>query len=353
MPENVSSIAEKAALSPGSLVYVGEPREEVARIEVITFDTQTCMEQVVESVDLKTMIEQSGIKWIRVNGIHDVDAIKRVGDIFEIHALVLEDIVNTKQRPKVEDFDEYLFIVMKRLSLNKDTLSIEEQHIGIILYKDIVISFVDGMKDPFSSVRQRILSGKRRIRRMGADYLAYALIDVVVDGYFRVIEDFSEMLDTAETEIFEEPEKETLKLLYNLKRADLHLRKSVLPLREATGYLIKEDSDLLSESTIPFIRDVQDHLSHIMEAARIHEDTLDSLLELYQNSQSHRLNEVMKFLTIVATVFIPMTFIAGIYGMNFKYMPELEWAWGYPMTIAVMVGVVMTMLYFLHRKRWL
>ncbi len=270
MPESVSSIAEKADLSPGALVYVGEPREEAARIKVINYDKQSCAERVVEPADLELIREFPGTKWIRVTGIHDVEMVKRVGEILGLHALVLEDVVNSEHRPKIEDFDDYLFIVLKKLHFDRENPAIDEQHISILLREGFVVSFLEGDQDLFSPVRQRILGGKRRIRRMGADYLAYALVDVVVDSYFKVIEDFGDLLEAAEQRIFEEPEKETLQLLYKLKRADLHFRKAVLPLREATGYLIREDSDLLAESTAPFLRDVQDHLSHIMEAARTH-----------------------------------------------------------------------------------
>jgi magnesium transporter len=351
--ESVGSMAEKAALSPGTLVYVGEAREEAAHITVIIYDRDTCAEQTVEPEELEALKELPGTKWISVAGIHDVETVKRVGQIFGLHALVLEDVVNTEQRPKVEDFSTYLFIVLKNLGFNRETLSIEEHHISILLGDGFVLSFLEGADDPFAPARQRILAGKRRIRRMGADYLAYALVDVVVDSYFRVIEDFEDLLEAAEEKIFTEPNEEILHLLHKLKRASLQFRKAVSPLREATGYLIREDSDLLAESTAPFLRDVQDHLTHTMEAARAHEETLDSLVELYLNSQSHRLNQVMKFLTIVATVFIPLTFIAGVYGMNFKNMPELGWSWGYPIALGVMATIAVSMLLLLRRKKWL
>ncbi len=351
--DSVGSMAEKAALSPGTLVHVGEAREEAARITVITYDRESCAEQTVEPEELEALKHLPGTKWISVVGVHDVETVKQVGQIFGLHALVLEDVVNTEQRPKVEDFGAYLFIVLKNLSFNRETLSIGEHHISILLGDGFVVSFLEGNDDPFAPARQRILAGKRRIRRMGADYLAYALVDVVVDSYFRVIEDFEDLLEGAEEKIFTEPNEETLHLLHKLKRASLHFRKAVLPLREATGYLIREDSELLTESTAPFLRDVQDHLTHTMEAARAHEETLDSLVELYLNSQSHRLNQVMKFLTIVATLFIPMTFIAGVYGMNFKNMPELEWLWGYPIALGAMATIAVLMLLLLRRKKWL
>ncbi|MFC1834063.1 magnesium/cobalt transporter CorA [Thermodesulfobacteriota bacterium] len=353
MPDSVSTIAEKAALSPGSLVYVGEPREEAPRIEVISYDRESCSERVTQPAELENVRDLPGTKWIRVTGVHDVKTVRRVGEVFGLHALVVEDVVNTEQRPKIEDFDEYLFVALKKLHFNTERMSIGEQHVSILLFEGLVVSFLEGDYDFFAPVRQRIFAGKRRIRRLGADYLAYTLVDVVVDSYFRVIEDFGDLLDDAEQRVFENPERETLHLLYKLRRADLHFRRMVLPLREAIGFLIREDSDLLTESTAPFLRDVQDHLSHTMDAARTHEETLNSLMNLYQNSQSNRLNEVMKFLTVVATIFIPMTFIAGVYGMNFKNMPELEWTWGYPMALILMAGVVMAILFFLHRKRWL
>ena len=353
MSKGVSSIAEKVSLSPGSLVYVGEPRAETTFVEVINYNEQSCTDRVVEPTELDSIRALPGTKWVRVSGVHEVKTVKGVGNTFGLHSLVLEDVVNTKHGPKVEDYDDYIFIVLKKLDFEREPVSIEEQQISLLLVEGSVISFVEGTDDPLAAVRQRILAGRRRMRRMGADYLAYALVDVVVDGYFRFIEDFGDLLDVAEEKVFEEPNKETLQLLYKLKRADLDFRKAVLPLREAIGHLIREDSELLAESTAPFLRDVQDHLTHVIEAAKTHQETLDGLLDLYLNSQSNRLNEVMKFLTVVATIFIPMTFIAGVYGMNFKNMPELEWTWGYPMALILMGGVVMAMLLFLRRKRWL
>jgi magnesium transporter len=353
MPESVSSIARKAALSPGALVHVGESREEAARIEVITYDTETCTEQVMELEELEALKEIPGTKWIKVVGVHDVETVKRVGKIFNLHALLLEDVVNTEHRPKVEDFQEYIFIVLKQVSLHRESLSIEEQQISILLGEGFVVSFLEGNDDFFTPVRQRIISGKGRIRRMGSDYLAYALVDLVVDNYFKVIEDFGDLLETAEEKVFTNPDQETLQLLYKLKRADLHFRKMILPLKEATGYLIRGDSDLLSESTAPFLRDVQDHLAQTMEGTRANEETLNGLVDLCLNTQSHRLNQVMKFLTVVATIFIPMTFIAGVYGMNFKNMPELEWIWGYPMAMGVMAAIAGLMLFLLRHKKWL
>jgi magnesium transporter len=353
MPERVSSIAEKAGLSPGVLMHVGESRMEKARIEVLKYDKETCLRQEAVVEDLDKLRLEPGTSWIEVQGVHDVEVIKQIGKALGLHPLLLEDVVNTKHRPKVEDYGEFLFVVLKILHFNREEMTVEQEHVSLVLGNGLVVSFLEADRDPFDPVKRRIMAGRRRIRRLGADYLAYALIDVVVDSYFHLIEELGDLLEAAEEEVLAKPQKETLLSLHRLKQTELTLRAAILPLREVIGNLTREDSDLLSESLAPFLRDVHDHATHVIEAAEAQRETLNTFLELYHHTVNNRLSEVMKVLTIMATIFMPLTFIAGIYGMNFKKMPELEWYFGYPLTLAVMLVLAGAMLLYFRRKRWL
>ncbi|MEJ2717270.1 MAG: magnesium/cobalt transporter CorA [Deltaproteobacteria bacterium] len=353
MPESVSSIAEKAGLSPGVLMHVGEARLENARIEVLSYDQEKCRQLEAGVEDLDRLRQEPGTTWIEVQGVHDLEVIQQLGKALGLHPLLLEDVVNTEHRPKVEDYGEFLFVVLKILHFNREEMSIEPEHVSLVLGDGLVVSFLEADRHPFDPVKKRIMAGRRRIRRLGADYLAYALVDVVVDTYFRLIEELGGLLESAEDRVLAEPQKETLLMLHRLKQVELTLRAAILPLREVIGNLTREDSDLLSEAIGPFLRDVHDHAAHVIEASEAHRETLNTFLELYHHAVNNRLSEVMKVLTIVATIFMPLTFIAGIYGMNFKRMPELDWYFGYPLTLGVMLLLALAMVLFFHRKRWL
>jgi magnesium transporter len=319
---------------------------------VVTYDTENYVQRKAQAEEINDLKEASGVKWVHVEGVHDVEVVKLVGAAFNLHPLVLEDILQTKHRPKVEEYGEYLFFALKSLGISSDRTIVTNGHICLILGRDYVVSFSEADDDRLDPIRKRLSSGGKRIRRMGADYLVHALIDVVVDGYFHIVEQKDDLVEQAEEEVFTSPQPETLELLYRLKRMDLAFRRAAIPVREAISFVIREDSDLISETTIPFFRDAQDHLTQLIESVSAQREIVDGLLAIYQHVTANRLNEVTKVLTIVATIFLPLTLIAGIYGMNFKYMPELQWQWGYPGALALMVILAVGMLWLFRRRKW-
>ena len=354
MSDSFISMADKASLSPGTLIYAGPPRQEAIRIDVVNYDPEGVQKTEVSHVqDVKALSFQKNVSWIRVKGVHDVNVVQEIGRQFGIHSLVLEDILNTYQRPKTEDYGDYVFVALRMLHLDEDELVLRQEQISIVLGKGYVISFCEGPNDPFEPVLNRIETGIRRIRKKGADYLAYALVDAVVDEYFVLIGKLDQTLEEIESRMIGTPDKNTLEKLYRLKQCDSGIRRVVLPLREVVRILTHMDSDLLNDEMAPYLRDALDHVTHVIEDFEGHSETITALIDLFLNSSSYRLNEVMKVLTIVATIFIPLTFIAGVYGMNFKNMPELEWYWGYPLTLGLMVLIGSVMVLLFRRNHWL
>ena len=291
------------------------------------------------------------VTWINIDGLQKTDVIKKVGKEFDLHPLVLEDIANTGQRPKIEDFTNYIFAVLKMIHYIKGEIRTEQ--ISLLFGSNWILSFQENEDDPFEPIRERLRLDKTRIRKMGADYLIYSLIDSVVDNYFVVLEKIGEKIEEIEEELITNPVPETLQNLHNLKREMILLRKSVWPLREVISRLERWESKLISKSTDIFFRDVYDHTIQVIDAIESFRDMLSGMLDIYLSSVSNRMNEVMKVLTIIATIFIPLTLVAGVYGMNFRNMPELDWVWGYPLVLLFMLGIGIIMLFYFRRKRWL
>jgi magnesium transporter len=288
-----------------------------------------------------------------VEGLHEVELIEQLGECQGFSPLMLEDIVNTDQRPKLETFDDYLYIVIKMLNEQEDD-EITMEQVSLVLGKNFLLSFQEGLEgDAFGPIRDRIRSGKGRIRSMGADYLAYALIDAVVDGYFSVLERVGERIEELEEEVVASPTPETMRKIHHMKREMIVLRKALWPLREMIASLQRRESPLISETVTIYLRDVHDHVIQAIDAVEAYRDILSGLLDIYLSSISNRLNEVMKFLTIIGTIFLPLTFIAGVYGMNFHNLPELRWEWGYYYSLALMLVIALAMLVYFKRRRWL
>jgi magnesium transporter len=281
-----------------------------------------------------------------------VDVIEKIGEQFGLHPLVLEDILHTGQRPKMDEFDDYISIITRMLSYNEETNQVESEQFSLILGPNYVISFQERVGDIFNAVRERLRQKKGRLRTRGPDYLAYALIDAIVDHYFFVIEKIGEEIEFLEEELIVDPGPETLQTIHNLKRELIFLRKSVWPLREMISGLERGESPLIQDRTTIFLRDVYDHTIQIIDTIETYRDMVSGMLDVYLSSVSNRMNEVMKVLTVIATLFIPLTFIAGIYGMNFKFMPELEWHWGYPLVWAIMIVIGVLMLFYFKKNRW-
>jgi magnesium transporter len=346
--------SKKAGLPPGTLVHIGEQKVEEVRITVIDYDEAHFQEEEIATVEECFLFkDKPTVTWINVDGIHEVEVLELLGDCFGLHPLVLEDILNTDQRPKMEDFDDYLFVVLKTFSYNDQSDELEPEQISLILGPSSVMSFQEREGDVFNPIRERVRSNKGRIRRMGADYLAYSLLDSIVDHYFIVLEQVGEKVEFLEEELVTHPTPETLQTIHNLKRDMIFLRKSVWPLREVIGALERGESSLIKESMGIYLRDVYDHTIQVIDTIETFRDMISGMLDIYLSSVSNRMNEVMKVLTIIATIFIPLTLIAGIYGMNFKYMPELGWRWGYPVVWLVMLVIGILMLVYFRRKKWL
>ena len=343
----------KAGLPPGSLVHIGETPAEAVSIELIGYDQDTFEEQRFQAVDdCLPHLERSGITWVNVEGVHNVDIIRHLGERFNLHPLVLEDIVNTVQRPKIEDYDDYLFIVLRMLRPTGGGEFSSEQ-LSMVLGPNHLFSFQEGLQgDVFDTVRERIRNGKGKIRGMGADYLAYALIDAIVDSYFSVLEDLGERIVNLEEDLTVSPNSTTLHEINDIKKEIIFLRKAVWPLREAVSFLERGDSHLLSPATRLYFRDVYDHTVQVIDTVETYRDLLSGMLDLYLSSISNRINEVMKFLTVIGTIFMPLTFLVGVYGMNFKHMPELEWHNGYFMLWGLMIALFIAMIIYFRRKRW-
>jgi magnesium transporter len=346
--------SRKAGMPPGSLVHIGETHAGPVTITVIDYDETHLEERRVDRAeDCLPFKERDSATWINVTGVSDVGIIEAIGTVFGIHPLVMEDIVHTDQRPKVEDFGDYLFIVLRMLHFQNDQLYKGSEQVSLILGRNLVISFLERPADIFDPVLQRLRSGKGRIRKKPSDYLAYVLMDTIIDNYFIVLENLGETIEDLEDELVTDPSPATLQVIQLMKREMIYLRKSVWPLREALSGLQRGESDLITDGVRLFLRDIYDHTIQIIDTIETFRDLLSGLLDIYLSSVSNRMNEIMKVLTIMASIFIPLTFLAGIYGMNFKYMPELGLPWAYPVLWLVMIVTAAGLLLFFKRKRWL
>jgi magnesium transporter len=350
----IRSRRNKAGTAPGTMVFVGEQRLLNVRIDVINYGPDHCSE--LSNVSEQKCVDFAmgeGITWMNVNGVHDITLIEKLGASFGLHPLTLEDIVNTTQRPKVEDFPRYIFMVLKMIEFNDITRLIEIEHVSVILGEHFVISFLEDDGDVFDAVRDRIRSAGGRIRQMKADYLAYSLMDAVVDHYYLAIERMGDLIEEVDDRLLENPDPQDMKEIHGLKRGVLSLRKAVWPIREEVGSIVKSESTLLNLESRIYWRDLYDHCIQIIDLVETLRDILGGMHDTYLSSLSHRMNEVMKVLTIISTIFIPLTFIAGVYGMNFKVMPELEWRDGYYAVWVVMIVIGTSLFLYFRRKHWL
>jgi len=352
--ERSSGLQSRAAgLSPGSLVHVGERKVDKARITVLDYDADNVFEKEVASVEeCYPFRDTSTVTWINVDGIHDADVVGKLGGHFGLHPLVLEDIMNTTQRPKMEDLGEAVYLVLKMISTGPEG-DIGAEQLSLVFGPNYVLSFKEQPGDAFGPVRERIRKGQGRLRKMGPDYLAYALLDAAVDDYFVVLEKLGDRVESLEDELISNPDRKTLADIHDLKTKMLFLRKAIWPLRDAAGRLERAETPLIKESTGIYIRDVYDHLIQIIDNIETFRDMLSGILDIYLSSVSNRMNEVMKILTIIGTIFIPLTFLVGVYGMNFEFIPEIHWRWGYFALWGVMLLMGGSLVMFFKRKKWL
>ena len=354
MPKLVIERSKKVGLPPGTPVHVGEKKIGRVRIKIIDYDEAQFQEKEAKTVEeCFPFKDKLTVTWINIDGIHQVDIIEKIGNHFNIHPLVLEDIVNTGQRPKMEDFVNYIFIVLKMLYYDETESKTKAEQVSIILGSNFVISFQESEGDVFDPIRERIRNDRGRIRKLGADYLAYALIDTIVDNYFIILEKLGEKIEDIEEELVTNPAVETLQTIHSLKREMIFLRKSVWPLREVISRLERWESPLIDKSLDIYLRDVYDHTIQVIDSIETFRDMLSGLLDIYLSSVSNRMNEIMKVLTIIATIAIPLTVITGIYGMNFQFMPELQWQWSYPLVLLAMLTLGILMIRYFRRKKWI
>lgn len=354
MPRFIKKSRKKAGSPPGTLIPIGEPKTEKSQISTVDYTAEQIQKQQVDRVEeLLPLCDAATNTWIDIIGVHDPTLMETIGVHFGIHPLTLEDILNTGHRPKTEEFDTYVYIVLKMLRYNEDDHMVISEQVSLILGPRFVMTFQEAPGDVFTPVRDRLFKGKGQIRRRTCDYLAYALIDAIVDQYFYIMEKMGERIEDLEEKLTEDPQIDVIQHIHNLKREVIYLRKQVWPMREMLSRLTKGEFDLIQDENHLYFGDVYDHITQLIDINESYRDVLSGMLDLYLSTISNRMNQVMKVLTIVATIFIPVTFIAGVYGMNFKYMPELEWPWGYGAIWVVMIIIVVAMVIVFKKHKWL
>ena len=346
-PENVD-------VPPGTPVYIGEHKDTPIKITIIDYDHDEYFEQVVPSIEACFPYKDtSTVTWINVDGLHDPSLIDQLGRAYGVHPLIIEDILNTTHRPKIDVFDDYIVIVFKMHTAaeHSDAMGIEQ--VSLILGRNFVLTFQEREGDVFEPLRSRLRSHRGRIRQANADYLAYALLDTLVDSYFNVLERLDDRIEAVEERLMGDPEQHTLRTIHILRRELIYFRNSARPLRNMVNELSRQESSLIEAATDIYFKDLYDHIIQILDTLEIFREMTTGMLDIYLSSTSNKMNEVMQFLTIIGTIFIPLTFIVGIYGMNFSYMPELGWKWGYFAVLGVMSGIGALLLGYFKKKNWL
>lgn len=336
---------------PGSLVYTGERHVETVRLELMQFNGASLEESVIEAGDLTNVIQDGKVAWLNVVGLHDVDVIKKIGDQFKIHTLTLEDILNINQRPVFDDYEDNYFLAAKMLRIVQQEV-ISEQF-SLIVGRGFIITFQEKEGDIFDGVRGRLRKSTGRIRNRKSDYLAFALLDVIIDHYLAIIEVYGDQINDQEIQLLDEVSKEVLTEINLIKKEVNILRKYARPLRDAIINLNKSDSDLLEKKTRPFLKDLVEHTMHVMESIEVYRETINDNLNTYHTHMTNKLNDTLKVLTIFSVIFIPLTFMAGIYGMNFEFIPELNYKYAYPIFWGVIVTVALSMIFYFKRRKWL
>lgn len=339
---------------PGEIVFIGEQKVEEATIWVIDYDHDNLNEKQLRDIMEGAPYKETGtVTWININGLHDTELIRKIGRGFDLHTLALEDIANTGQRPKMEEYDDCLFFALKMMCYDEAANTVNSEQLSMVLGKTFLLTFQERPGDVFDPVRERIRKQKGRIRRVGIDYLVYALLDTIVDNYICIIERIGENIEDIEEVILDNPTSEVLNRINTYKREMNYLRKTVRPAREFILQLSRLDSDFFADHTRPFLKDLLDLATQAVEVIDTYRDILSDHLNIYNTKISNRLNEIMKVLTIFSAIFIPLTFIAGIYGTNFDNLPELHYKYAYFVMLGVMLAVALVMLRFFKRRGWI
>ncbi|MCW5317136.1 magnesium/cobalt transporter CorA [Nostoc sp. KVJ3] len=348
---------------PGTLpgtIFIDEDAPPPIIFLIDYSQTNFIREQMTIPEDCVPYLEMDSISWVDVQGLGSQDILQRLGKVFKLHPLVLEDIVNVPERPKIEDYEEQLLFISRMVVPKEKTCGFYSEQVSLILGKNYLLTVQEEPEhDCFEGVRSRIEKSKGIIRKQGADYLAYAVLDAIIDGFFPVLELYGERIEELEEEVIVKPNPQTLQNIYQIRRELLQLRRAIWPQRDAINSLIRDGSDLISEEVRIYLRDCYDHTVQVMDMVETYRELASGLMDVYLSAVSNKMNEIMKVLTVVSTIFIPLTFVAGIYGMNFNTekspynMPELNWYWGYPVCLAVMVAIALGLLFFFWQRGWL
>jgi len=354
MSESLSSASKKSGLAPGTLVHVGEVHEHEHSIMMMNYNSTKLEKCTINSIEeLLPYKTTDSVTWVIIDGLKDIAIVDAIGQHFDIHPLVLEDILNTNQRTKFEEYPDYLYFVIKATSLHKGSFNIEYEQISILVLKNFVFTFMEKPDELFDPIINRLNNEEGHLRNSGSDYLAYVIMDTVVDEYFTLQDAFDELIEFIEDDLLTHPSVETLVTIQKIRRELIFLRKTVSPLRELLAAIRRSESPLFDERTKRYFADIYDHSIRIIEAVESYRELISGMLDIYLSSVSNKMNETMKFLTVFASIFIPLTFIAGVYGMNFEYMPELKWKWSYPILWSVFIGIAVSLLFYFKKKKWL
>jgi len=349
----VRRMTKRPGTAPGTPVHTGRRRVEQLHLHRITYDEGSIDERHADAVDPVFPFETGPVRtWLNVDGLHDVELLRDLASRIGLHPLALEDVVSIGQRPKAEEYDHQLYIVVRMLAYDDATKELTEEQISIVLGEGYVVSFQEDVGDVWDPVRERLRSGRTTIRRLGADYLAYSLIDAIVDGYFAVLEKLGDRMESLENTMLEEARRDTIAEVHHIKRELLLMRRAVWPARDLLNSLIRDGSPLIADGTRVFLRDAYDHAVQVIDTVETLRDLASGIIDLYLSTASNRMNEVMKVLTVIATTFIPVTFLAGVWGMNFQYMPELRQPWAYPAVLLLMGATIVALLFWFRRKGW-
>ena len=355
MSDSTKVVSEKTGMPPGTLIHVGEIHDTVTRVSVIDYSKDTIDERQVGDIEeIQKYNNDDTVSWVTIEGLANVTIIERIGKMFGIHQLVLEDILNTHQRPKFEEYEDYLFIVLKCLVSKHEEFALAYEQISIVAFKNTVFMFKEKKDDLFLPVHKRLRTSKGRFRAMAADFLMYTILDTIVDQNFVLIDSLDEAVTSLEVKLLaNEPNQEVLKTIQRLSREVVHIRRFVSPVRELMSEMLRSETGLIQDQTRLYLRDVSDHAIRVIELVESYRELLTGYLDIYISSVSNKTNDVMKVLTVFASIFIPLTFLTGIYGMNFQYMPELKWHWAYPLLWVLFVVVPVLLLVYFKRKKWL
>jgi magnesium transporter len=354
MSQKLQPDTQLVGKAPGTLIYIGEKLVTDVRIQIYDYNqAQFQKKEVTRLEECFPHGQKSMVRWVDLDGIQNIDVLTGVGNAYGLHSLVLEDILNTQIRPKIEFFDGYVFMVCKMLSYNTRRREVDIEQVSFVLGDHYVLSLQETPGDVFDPIRERIQTDGSRIRRGGADFLLYSLLDIIIDNYFVVLEKIGEQLEDLEEEISRSPSRRNLATLYQLKRELIFVRKAVWPMREIVNILYQDEGHLIAKDTHKYLRDVYDHTIQVIDTVESYRDISSGLLDIYLSGLSNKTNDTMKVLTIISTIFMPLTFIAGVYGMNFDNMPELHLRYGYFWTLGGMFVSCLLMIAWFRRKGWL